>query len=424
MMVNAAMASVGLRPRRMAWRMRSWISVGFERPWAVKEKTTPASQSRVGGARPRHQVTQRHRVQQHFDHRGIGEINRNTNSAHGNNVIESAKLVRAEHHHVQLKLLAKAWPLAFLVLGVRRPTGGRKEWGQTVASDCGGRGSTVLRAIQIWAAWWWVASINVASQRGGSHQGWGPQGPAALAVRPMPHGVEPRTVANPSSSVVASGVPVLNTFAGLDGTGVNPPGGADRFPDQEEPAVVKSNSGWTKRFQWDPAALPISVRSRPVNESWATTCPVSRERRHRWNFTARFDPRHPHHAKWWRSPPLSGSGMSVAEPAHVSGGRTGHAIGAILKLSVGVLSNRTKHTVRSRKSRLEHGKSYHQPRDGCLKGGPKESERFWPVVSAFTVFDTSRVGGDGVGQAVLDGTITRPTIVRRPQSDASWPNAV
>ena len=54
-------------------------------------------------------------------------------------------------------------------------------------------------------------------------------------------------------------------------------------------------------------------------------------------------------------------------------------------------------------------------RDGLLKRRSQGiPDNFWPVVVCPTVFDTSRVGGDGVVQVVLDGTVATkdmPTIV-------------
>ena len=177
MVVNAAMASVGLSPRRMAWRMRSWISVGFERPWAVKEKTTPASRKRAGldGASS-------HVIKSRNDNESASSAFRTTGasgkSTGNTNSLPMATMSSSRRNSLPEPSMttsnsnssARAWARAVFTSSlVSNSTDCRAERmgaKATMASDCGGRGPAVLRVIQrSCAAWWWVASIKVCRAR-------------------------------------------------------------------------------------------------------------------------------------------------------------------------------------------------------------------------------------------------------------------
>ena len=161
-----------------------------------KNHTGVTQSRRVGGGFvPRHQVTQRHRVRffSISNHRGIREINRKHKlSAHGNNVIQSAKLVAgAEHHHVQLKLFGEGVaPVGIhLVFGVKqhqlasRKNGSQSHHGVRLwwsRSSCTSGHPTIMGGLV-------VGRIHqrLPGQRDGSHQrnGIALKAPAASAVK-------------------------------------------------------------------------------------------------------------------------------------------------------------------------------------------------------------------------------------------------
>ena len=150
MVVNAAMASVGLRPRRIAWRMRSWISVGLVIGGQLPHRRHAIAPG-LEGFVPRHQVTQRHRsASWHFEPPG-----------HPGNQPEAQTLCPWQQCHPvgETRCRSRASPCPaqtlrrgrgpggiHLVFGVKQHQLASERMGAkaTMASDCGGRGPAVF----------------------------------------------------------------------------------------------------------------------------------------------------------------------------------------------------------------------------------------------------------------------------------------
>ena len=345
-----------------------------------KDHTRVAQARWVGGSFvPRHQVSQRQRVCFFGipNHRGIREVDwQHKLSAHGNDVIQSPELVAgAEHDHIQLKLFGEVMGPGgiHLVLGVKqhrlpsRKNGSQSHHGVRLrragTSSASGHPALVRGLV--------VGRIHqgLPGQCNGSHQRHGVALKAPTAPTVKAHALHgfPRPRTRGQSVFFGGGEQrsrsSKNTFAGLDGHQ------RETRPAVRGPlsCIQRKRTAGEIKFRVD-QTVPVGPRRvanlgldqhRGINKSCRNHVPgqVMNDGTG-WDFTARFDRKHPsipkHNGGTFH--PLSRRrNERRADQRMRTGSRTGHAIGTILKLSVGVVPKRDQRHQQRRKQEQTSG---------------------------------------------------------------------
>ena len=342
---------------------------------------TRVPQARWVGRRfvPRHQVSQRQRVCFFgiSNHRGIREVDwQHKLSAHGNDVIQSPELVAGpEHDHVQLKLFGEVMGPGGvdLVLGVKQHRlPGRKNGGQCHhgvrlrrpgTSSASGHPAFVRGLV--------VGRIHqgLPGQCNRSHQrdGVALKAPTAPTVKAHAlHGF-PRPRTRGQSVFFGGGEQrsrsSKNAFAGLDGHQ------RETRPTVRGPLsrIQRKRAAGEVKF-WVDQTVPVGSgrvtnlgldEHRGINKSWGNHVPGQvMDDGTGGNFTAWFDRKHPsitkHNGGIFH--PLSRRrNERRADQCMRTGSRTGHAIGTVLKLSVGVVPKWDQRHQKRRKQKQTSG---------------------------------------------------------------------